>query len=81
MIDKKDKEFEGIIKILKELQQVKAPDNFEANLMRKINAGRIPVEKTERWLSRIFAPKRFIPSAAFAVVAVLILFVIKPGSI
>ena len=79
MIDEKDYEFEGVVKILKELQQVKAPNNFESNLMRRINSGDFHEEKTENWLSVIFAPKKFIPSAALAVIAVLILFVIKPG--
>ncbi len=80
MIDEKDQQYDDIVKLLKELQQVKAPNNFEANLMRKINAEGFTEEKTGSWLSRIFVPKRFIPSAALAVVAVLILFVIKPGS-
>ncbi len=80
MIDEKDQEFKEVIKTLKELHHVKAPDNFEANLMRKINIGKYQEEKVEGWFSRIFTPKRFIPSAALAIVAVLILFVIKPGS-
>ncbi|MFZ0452794.1 MAG: hypothetical protein WCE54_10240 [Ignavibacteriaceae bacterium] len=80
MIDEKDQEFEGVIKILKGLHHLKAPDNFETDLMRRINAGNYKEEKTESWFSRFFAPKRFIPSAALAIVAVLILFVIKPGS-
>ena len=79
MIDEKDNEFEGVIKTLKELQQVKAPINFESNLMRRINIEDFREEKTENWLSRIFVPKTFIPSAVLAVIAVLILFVIKPG--
>ena len=80
MIDEKDQQFEGVIKILKELHHVKAPGNFEADLMRRINSGKYQEEKTESWFSRIFVPKRFIPSAAAAIIAVLILFVIKPGS-
>lgn len=80
MIDEKDQEFDGVVKILKELQHVKAPGNFEANLMRKINADKFAEEKTEGWFSRIFVPRRFIPSAAVAIIAVLILFVIRPGS-
>ena len=80
MIDEKDQEYEGVKKILKGLHHVKAPANFEADLMRRINAGKYKEEKTESWFSRFFAPKRFIPSAALAIVAVLILFVIKPGS-
>jgi hypothetical protein len=80
MIDEKDQKYGDIVKLLKGLQQVKAPNNFEANLMRKINAEEYTEEKTGNWLSRIFVPKRFIPSAALAVAAVLILFVIKPGS-
>jgi hypothetical protein len=77
MIDEKDQHYDGVIKLLKELQQVKAPNNFEADLMRRINSEKF---KEESWFSRIFVSKRFIPSAALAVVAVLLLFVIKPGS-
>jgi hypothetical protein len=80
MIDDKEHEFEGVVKILKELQKVKSPNNFEADLMRRINSGKFKEEKIENWFSRIFVPRRFIPSAALAVAAVLILFVIKPGS-
>jgi hypothetical protein len=80
MIDEKDKEFERVLKTLKGLQQVKAPANFEADLMRKINAGNFPDEETESWWSRLLVPKRFIPSAALAIAAVLLLFVLKPGS-
>ena len=80
MIDEKDKEFEGIVRILKGLQQVKAPNNFETNLMRRINAEEFPDEKPESWISIIFTPKKFIPSAALAIIAIIILFVIKPGS-
>ena len=80
MIDEKDQEFEGVIKILKGLHHVKAPANFEADLLRRINSGKYKGENTESWFTRFFVPKRFIPSAALAIVAVLILFVIKPGS-
>jgi len=80
MINDNDQEFESVRKVLKEIQQVKAPNYFEADLMRKINAGNFPEEASESWLSRILLPKRFIPSAALAVAAVLILFVFKPGS-
>jgi hypothetical protein len=80
MIDEKDNQYDDIVKLLKGLQKIEAPNNFEANLMRKINAEEFAEEKTEGWLSRILVPKRFIPSAALAVAAVLILFVIKPGS-
>jgi hypothetical protein len=80
MMVEKEREFDGVRKILQELQQLKAPEYFEADLMRKINAGEFPDEKKENWFSRILVPKRVIPSAALAVAAVLILFVIKPGS-
>lgn len=80
MIDENDRQSDGVVKLLKELQHVKAPNNFEADLMRKINTEEFREEKAESWLSRIFAPKRFIPSAALAAAAVIILFVIKPGS-
>jgi hypothetical protein len=80
MIDEKDKEFEGVIKTLKELQQLKAPANFETDLMRKINAGNFPGEEAGSWWSSFLVPKRFIPSVALAIAAILLLFVLKPGS-
>lgn len=78
MIDEKEKEYEGVIRILKSLQQVKTPPNFEADLMRRINSENFRKEEAqESWLERIFVPKRFIPSAALAIAAVVILFVLN----
>lgn len=68
---------EGISKILKSLQQVKAPHNFESNLMRRINSADFNEEKKSRsFRERIFAPAKFIPSAALAIAAVVILFIV-----
>lgn len=71
LYDMKEKEFESLIKSLKELPKIDAPDNFEFNLMVKIKNGNF--EKKEehsfsKWLY-IFTP------AAVTVAVVLMFFV------
>jgi hypothetical protein len=73
-----DIKYRDVIKMLKGLPGVNAPKNFETMLMSRIKAG-----KTEAPLSlweRIFLPSRLIPSAALAVTAVIILFVMNINS-
>jgi len=73
-----DTEFRNVINLLKQLQQVKAPANFEADLMRRINSGEV-VEKTF-WQS-ILIPSRLIPSAALALTAILLIFVLNNSGV
>lgn len=68
-----DTEFRNVVNILKQLQQVKAPSNFEADLMRRINSK--TNEKT--FWQTIFIPSRMVPAAALAVTAVLLVFVLN----
>ncbi len=71
-------QYKDIIKILGGLQKVKAPANFEANLMRRIHSDKF--EKKKPVLGGFFFPSWFIPSAAVAAAAVIILFVVNINS-
>src|SRR3989337_128518 len=70
-----DNEFEKIKRLLKDLPKVNAPSNFENELSKRINQGEQTKEK-ESWFDKIFLPK-LIPSAALAVTAVIILFLLR----
>ena len=70
-----DNEFEKIKRLLKDLPKVNAPSNFENELSRRINQGEQTKEK-ESWFDKVFSPK-LVPSAALAVTAVIILFLLK----
>ncbi len=74
-----DQEFRNVINILKQLQQVKAPAEFDAALMRKINSQKIQVRKT-LWAT-IFIPSRMVPAAALAITAILLIFVLNNSGI
>ena len=64
-----------LINTLKQLQQVKAPANFEADLMRRINSESFPQKKV--FWQDIFIPSRLIPTAALALTALLLIFVLN----
>lgn len=68
--------YKKVIDTLKSLQEVKAPRNFEADLMRRINSEKFE-DKKQSFLKKILLPSRLIPSAGLAVAAVLLLFVIN----
>ena len=71
--------YKNVIDALKGLQGVKAPKNFEADLMRRINSEKFE-EKRQSFWEKIFLPSRLVPSAGLAVAAVLLLFVININS-
>jgi len=73
-----DIKYKEVINILKGLPEVNSPENFETELMRKINAGNF--EKRLSLWDKIFLPSRLIPSAALAVTTVIILFVMNINS-
>jgi len=70
-----DNEFEKIKRLLKDLPKVNAPSNFENELSKRINQGEQTKEK-ESWFDKVFSPN-LVPSAALAVTAVIILFLLK----
>ena len=70
-----DMEFRNVINLLKQLQQVKAPSKFEADLMRRINSEKFSSQNT--FWQTIFIPSRMIPAAALAVTVVLLVIVLN----
>lgn len=70
-----DNKFEGVTGLLKNLSKINAPANFENELTRRINQSE---QKKERksWFDNIYSPQ-LIPSAALAVTAVIIIFLLK----
>lgn len=73
---KDDSRFQDITKILKELPKVKAEDNFEFNLLSKIQNGNYDAKKyKENSLSWAWI---YAPATALVLSAVLIFFVVSP---
>ena len=67
--DIKEKEFEPVIDLLKNLPKIEAPDNFEYNLMVKIqnkNFDLAETKKTKKWLF-VFGPAGAVVLSAFLV--------------
>jgi len=75
-----EKKYEDVIKALKELKEVKAPDNFEANLQRKINSEKFSKEGRKGFWGNILVPSRLIPSLGLIAAAVVIFFVVEANS-
>jgi hypothetical protein len=75
MDSNENNEFESLCRLLKSLQEVKAPSNFEVTLFQKINSREFTfTETSENIWSRLFSRYKLIPSAALAVLAVLIIY-------
>jgi len=76
MVNKDDElKYKDVIDSLKGLQKVNAPSSFETDLMREINSP--GTEEKKSFWERFFVPSRLIPSAALAVTAVILLFVLN----
>ncbi len=71
-----DKKYSDLIKNLNQLQEVKAPADFEAELMRKINSEKYKEKKEQNIWSKFFLPSRLIPSAGLAAAAIIVFFVV-----
>lgn len=71
-------EFENVSQILRSLQQVKAPANFEAALFQKIDSQEFTNRRfSESIWSRLFSRYKLIPSAALAILAVLVIYFVN----
>ncbi len=71
-----DKKYSDVIKNLNQMQEVKAPADFEAELMRKINSEKYKEKKEQSIWSKFFIPSRLIPSAGLAAAAIIVFFVV-----
>jgi len=70
------KKYNDVIKTLNQLHEVKAPADFEAELMRKINSEKYKEKKEQSIWSKFFIPSRLVPSAGLAAAAIIVLFVV-----
>jgi len=75
-----EKKYEDVIKALKGLQEVKAPENFEADLKRKINSEKFSEKERKGFWENILVPARLIPSLGLVAAAVIIFFVVDTNS-
>jgi len=74
-----EKKYEKLIGDLKNLQQIKAPANFEADLKRKINAEKFKNEEKRFW-GKVFLPSRLIPSLGLATAAIVVFLIVNVNS-
>jgi len=75
-----EKKYEDVIKALKGLKEINAPENFEADLKRRINSEKFSKEEKKSFWENIFVPSRLIPSLGLVAVAVVIFFVVDTSS-
>jgi hypothetical protein len=74
-----EKKYDDVIKTLKSLQQVKAPQNFEADLKRKLNEEKYGA-KSKRSFKDFLIPSRLIPSFGVAAAAIVAFIIININS-
>jgi hypothetical protein len=78
-MEKNEKKYEKLINDLKNLQQIKAPARFEADLKRRINERKYKTERKSFW-SKAFAPAKLIPSMGLATAAIVVFLVVNVNS-
>jgi len=72
-------QYKDIIKSLKELPRVKAPDNFELNLMTRIHNKNFEIERDKSYHFTVWGFLK--PAAVVSLTAVIVLFVIDLNSL
>lgn len=71
-----ENKYDDLIKTLKELQQIKAPPNFETDLKRKLNEEKVG-QKSKRSVKEFFVPSKLIPSFGIAGVVIIVFLIIN----
>ena len=79
-MENEEKKYEDVIKALKGLKKVNAPENFEADLKRRINSEKFTEKELKSFWGNIFMPARLIPSLGLVAAAVIIFFVVDTNS-
>ncbi len=77
MIDE-EKKYDKLIGDLKKLPKVNASENFEAEVLRKINSS--DRNKKESFWGKIFVPENLVPAAVAIVSAIIIFFIVDINS-
>ena len=75
-----EKKYKDVIKELKGLQEVKAPANFEADLLRRINSEKFSKREKKSFWQNIFVPAKLIPSLGLVAASIVIFFVVDTNS-
>ena len=75
-----EKKYEDVIKSLKGLKEVKAPENFEADLQRRINSEKAAKKGKKSFWQNIFRPSRLVPSLGLVTAVIVIFFVVDSNS-
>ena len=75
-----EKKYEDVIKSLKGLKEVKAPENFEADLQRRINSEKAAKKEKKSFWQNIFRPSRLVPSLGLVTAVIVIFFVVDSNS-
>ena len=78
MMESDDLKYKEVIDSLRNLRKIQVPNNFETDLMRKINSTQ--AEKQKSLFDLIFSPVKLIPSAALIATAVILIFVVNNHS-
>ena len=68
-----EKKYEKLINDLKNLPSIKAPENFEADILRQIHSSKR--DKKESFWKKIFTPGKLVP-AAVAIASAIIIFIV-----
>ena len=79
-MENEEKKYEDVIKALKGLKKVNAPENFEADLKRRINSEKFSKKERKSFWENIFVPAKLIPSLGLVAAAVIIFFVVETNS-
>ncbi len=74
-INDEEPRYKEIITLLNKLQQVNAPANFEADLMRRINSEYL--QKQPLFWEKFFVPSRLIPAMALGIAVLIVVFSIN----
>lgn len=72
--------YKNIINLLKQMPKITAPPNFESDLMRRINSGNFNENYKLKWWDKLFLPSRLIPTAAFALSILAVLYFLNFNS-
>ena len=75
-----EKKYEDVIKALKGLKEINAPENFEADLKRRVNSEKFSKEEKKSFWENIFVPSRLIPSLGLVAVTMVMFFVFDTNS-
>ena len=79
--DNDELRYKNVINILKQMPKVGTPQNFESDLMRRINSGNFSDKYKFLWWEYFFFPSRLIPAAAIIISIFAVVYLLNFNSI